>query len=70
MRRWVIPVVAIAAMAAAFAPPPIAQARGRAPQEVLQLDGDVSGVHDPSVIKEANSTYNVVVGRAREVTGP
>jgi arabinan endo-1,5-alpha-L-arabinosidase len=31
--------------------------REAALQEVLQLDGDVAGVHDPSVIKEGNTYY-------------
>ena len=31
-------------------------------QEVLQLDGDVAGVHDPSVIKEGNAYYVFCTG--------
>src|SRR5262245_15561471 len=31
--------------------------RRLAPQEVLSLTGDVSGVHDPSIIKEGNTYY-------------
>ncbi len=62
MRRCISPLVVIAGMAAAFASPPVGQARGAAVQQVLELDGDVSGVHDPSVIKEANTYYVFCTG--------
>lgn len=36
--------------------------RAAAFQEVLQLDGDVAGVHDPAVIKEGNTYYVFCTG--------
>jgi arabinan endo-1,5-alpha-L-arabinosidase len=62
MTRCISPLLAIAGMAAAWALPPNAGARSAAVQEVLPLDGDVSGVHDPSVIKEANTYYVFCTG--------
>ena len=40
--------------------------------EMLVLDGDVSPIHDPAIIREgANySTYKILVGRSKEIRGP
>jgi arabinan endo-1,5-alpha-L-arabinosidase len=66
MRRLTPPVVVALVMVAASAAP-IAH-RHLAPQEVLSLTGDVSGVHDPSAIKEGN-TYYVFSTGGREGEG-
>lgn len=66
MRRLTPPVVVALVMVAASAAP-IAH-RHLATQEVLSLTGDVSGVHDPSAIKEGN-TYYVFSTGGREGEG-
>jgi arabinan endo-1,5-alpha-L-arabinosidase len=40
----------------------IAARTGTMPQEVLLLEGDVAGVHDPAVIKDGNSYYVFCTG--------
>jgi arabinan endo-1,5-alpha-L-arabinosidase len=45
------------AVLAASVPGLIAGRTGTMPQDVLPLEGDIAGVHDPAVIKDGNSYY-------------
>src|SRR4026209_1131676 len=59
MRRLLSTAVVVASIAAVFAGERSEASREPMPrpQEVLSLTGDVSGVHDPAVIKEGNTYY-------------
>ena len=58
--RWPGGVPVAAALAASLLPPPSAGAR--AMQEMLKLEGDVGGTHDPVVIKQDGTYYVFVTG--------